>query len=257
MSSREIVIVGDSHIHAMGVPGLPGALRARSSDDVVLKTIEHPSQRFFALIGPWPRDDEYWGECDKASSGRIIALSWAGNQHHADFMFAPKPPLDFVYSKKPKLPIEDGAVLVPEALVRTHYDPTLSGIAPRLRRIAQNEDSKRVILGTPPPRGDNEKLRKHLFKEHYFELTATTLGISLADVPLSSPYLRLRCWHVIQDLMREIAEQNDAVFVGTPASLCDEDGFLQTRFWADDATHANAEFGRLFLDHVASQTGDI
>ncbi len=85
------MIVGDSHIIALGVPH-----STEAPPEFVL--LEAGSPRIFTITETWmgSRGAEYWEMAARHCAGRIVALSWNGNQHNASFLIAPEPLFDFV-----------------------------------------------------------------------------------------------------------------------------------------------------------------
>jgi hypothetical protein len=109
--------------------------------------------------------------------------------------------------------------------------------------------ARKVIASTPPPK-DDALVRRNLKVERWFEPVALELGIALEDLPVTNEQTRLAFWELVQERLREIASDFDAYFMDVPVEAVGSGGFLRAEFSAPDATHANADYGDLVLDHV-------
>jgi hypothetical protein len=109
-----------------------------------------------------------------------------------------------------------------------------------------------ALCGTPPPKADELFVRQKIMREGYFQETAAELGVDLENVNLSSPLLLYKLWAVMQNALRDIADRYGAQFVAVPRRAQTEAGFLHPQCYADDATHANALYGRWMLDEMRS-----
>jgi hypothetical protein len=109
-----------------------------------------------------------------------------------------------------------------------------------------------VVAGSPPPKGDEAELIRLVQSEWYYRDQASRLGLRLEDVGITPGPIRLKLWRVTQDLMAEAARRHGCDFFSVPDEAIDESGFLKRELWAEDATHANAIYGRIMLDALAN-----
>ena len=233
----EFIVAGGSHIYAMGAPvGYEGP--------VSLVPAEVGHRRGFFLVeerkivpGSFrprpPLSSQYWDTLAAVARDRIVLLVYAGNQHHADFLFRPDPLFDFV-DERTEQPFA-GAVVVPRGLVRAHFAPSMAGLDSTIARL-QGAGSREVrVLGTPPPQSDLARVAEHADMEVLFT---------------PAPILQ-RMWSVIQELMEEAARRAGATFVPVPPETIDSQGFLGKEFYEKedrDITHANRKYGQLILE---------
>jgi hypothetical protein len=117
---------------------------------------------------------------------------------------------------------------------------------------AANPDCQPVICGTPPPKGNDERLRALLANEPYFVSIALAMKAGLQDVELSPRLLRLKLWLVLQEMLEDVARTHSVPFLPVSASAQTGDGFLAEEYWGGDATHANEAYGRVMRDHLAA-----
>lgn len=239
------VIAGHSNTVCLGVPlftedGIPKLVDLAGGD-----------RRFQAVTGTYTRDPPYWDLLAEVGSGRKVVIVWLGNQHLLTYLFAPSPLFDLFVFDRPDLDVAPGLQIVPEIAVRTHLEGSFDTLHPHIERL-QRAGCQPVLCGTPPPKGNNAKLRTLLARETYFVKTAAEMGLNIDEIELSPPWLRLKLWIVLQSLMEEIARRHGVEFVSVPDSVQTEEGFLKEEYWEKDATHANAEYGRVMLDHLAA-----
>ena len=116
-----------------------------------------------------------------------------------------------------------------------------------LAAIRKEEPRKLCVLGTPPPKKDSEALRRKLEREPFFLDWAAAIGQDVATIKITEPLVRLKLWHLLQDMFRAEAQKVGAVFVPVPAETLDDEGYLKPEYSADDVTHANEAYGALML----------
>jgi hypothetical protein len=178
-----------------------------------------------------------------------VALLWEGNQYHGFSMFEPTPPFDFVLAEAAELPVDERACLVPELAVRARLERSLSGLHHVLDTLTKRGGRTPVLVGTPPPIGDDATLRELLVRDFFFKQLGTTLGIDIASAPLSAPLLRYKLWRLVQRMTRLVGEQYGVPFHPVPRAAQNDQGFLRADLWAD-TSHGNTAYGQLVLDDL-------
>lgn len=241
---ERIIIAGHSHTFSLG------GLQESPDLQPTLLPIEHESGMVLGFSGAWPRDEAYWTAITEFEGDNLVLLSWQGNQHVAAFLLERGPSFDFLLSSHPDFDVDRGKLIVPEALIRNYFIESIAPLDDILKKLTAFGQNKLVVLGTPPPKGDNEKLATRLNTEGHFKLWTQYYNIDLSEVRLTPPNLRLKLWCVIQDLLEETARKNFVDFVPIPDSVKDEAGFLREEYWNHDVTHANRLFGSVILEDV-------
>lgn len=245
MSDGRALIAGHSHIVALGVP-----LKHPHAVDGIVPIESRPDIGGFT--GRWERVPSHWDELIRICAGRVIVLSWQGNQHLAHFMLAPEPRIDFVFSGAPAA-VDSNAVLVPEIALRQLFQPHHQEMAQLIGKLRAAGARRVVVIGSPPPKEDDQFCRAQMSKEPHFAAMANRFGVDLASVPLSSPQLRNKYWLLLQDVMRLNAARVGAEFLPVPRAAFSPSGGLRREYWADDVTHANRAYGALMLDAIAER----
>lgn len=241
---RNIVIAGHSHTIALLLNAGPVA----APQEGALFPI---TERVYGLHGAWPRTPGYWGALARLASDNSIALFWRGNDHFASFVFEQSPKFDFVVRTAEDAEIDENAVIVPAALVRAKlkklgFGPELDGVLSSLKGQGNN---RIALVGTPPPKGDSNYLRRFVENEYKFELEQ--LGFTPETARLTSLHVLLKLWLLLQEMYKEAAEKHGIRFIPVPDRVKDDAGFLRRKFWGEDVTHANPAYGRVMLDHLA------
>jgi hypothetical protein len=238
--THPIIIAGHSHTRAL--------IGWNTEDDFPLLPVDE-QDRIFGLHGPWPRTENYWSALTRYAPGNSIALLWEGNQCNSLFLIEQPLRFDFVPRRLHSLPVEEDAVIVPEALVRAKLQSLIGPLGDVLTALKAQTHCRIALVGTPPPKGDNEHLRSLLAPE--FACYDNLLAVTVEQVRLTSPIVRLKLWHVLQEIYQEQAERGGVEFIPVPDIVADEAGFLKPVFSAVDVTHANPAYGRVMLTHLA------
>lgn len=241
--SLSLVLAGHSHLAALAAPVDPIA------EAIAPVTIDGGTA---ALAGPADRDDAYWAAlADAAAGGAVPAIVWQGSQHLDRFQVEPFPPLDFVLSLAPRLPLDPRASYVAEGQLRALFAPAIAPLGPLVARLRGAGAPAVIVCGTPPPAGDAEAVRSRLIA-----LAGDAPG-ELETARLSSPYTLQKLWSLLQAMMAEAAAANGAVFVAVPDRLRGTDGFLPLAMLADDAVHGSAEYGRAMREEIAAAASKL
>lgn len=196
--------------------------------------------------------DSYWRELTRQAPGRRIGLMWGGNEHNSVYFFQAAYQFDFASRYVQRL-LGRAQILTQRTVKQRFQKLSLNNLEATLTAIVRAGPQRLALLGTPPPKKDNEKLRAVLTREPAFVAWAESLNASLETIEITDPYVRLKLWYLLQDMFRAAAEKNGAQFIPTPPAVQDDEGFLKEEFWAADVTHANSDYGRLMLAKVLEE----
>lgn len=235
MFELPILIAGHSNTRALGVPG--------DSMDGLNRFVEVADDAHFeGFTGP--RTPAYWDELVALSARRTIALSWGGSHHTKMFLILQGPRFDFALKARPDLPVDSASKLIPELAIREALGMHLMPLVDLLSRISKVCGTPPIVLGTPPPRDDHERIRAKLGSEGFLKTKSEELGVDLETVELVTPLVWLKSWLVLQQMMCEIADASSCPFCASPPEAQTPDGFLREEF-REDITHANEAYGVL------------
>lgn len=244
---RQIVLAGHSHTLALGVPA-----HDKNTIELVPIVQRHDRAEFLGLVGPAKRPLQYYEELAKVAAGKTIAFCYYGSQHYTDFIFE-REPFDFIPASRPDLPLR-GYPLVPESLIRAHFSAGMGLLEELMKRLTVIPDSRIVVLGTPPSRRENESALHTMRSSRDFSEWVKSVGLTIDDLQLLDDFVLLKLWFVIQEIMHEIAERHGAQFIEVPPQTQDEYGALLRQYWQPyDFSHANLQYGRVFLDYIVDR----
>jgi hypothetical protein len=233
-TSEKVILAGHSHLTALTVNHVkhPPALRKRDNLHV--------------LEGTWPRDEAYWRALADHAAGADLVIIWGGNEHNVGYFFQAAFAFDFLSNQVKRL-IPSFQIVSQSRIKRRFNEIDLDELNGVLAMLNEREPASVTLLGTPPPKKDNEALRKLLAQEPYFCHWAAQLGQSIEDIKITDPHVRLKLWFLLQDMIADIARRHGARFLPVPSELQDEEGFLLEQYWHPDVTHANAAYGEIVL----------
>ncbi len=229
-----LVVAGHSHIHAFAPPpeGVAAPIMVENGEVLVLH-------------GPEERDEAYWAAFAAAEPGAARAIVWEGEQHVRTLLVEPSPPLDFVLSAAPDLPLDPRASYVAEAQLRALFAPSIVPLGEVLRQVRTDAPGGPLLVaGTPPPVGDIDAIAARLPRDPQFAALLVADGKGAPTVTLTSPYTLQKVWSLVQIILAEIATAHGATFVPVPDRTRTLEGFLAPAYWSDDPVHANAAFAR-------------
>ena len=150
-----ILIAGHSHMRALIAEHSYGGHRSWSYG------VQSPP-RPCAGHAPWPRPDDYWDKLEANSGGAHVAVIWGGNEHNLHYFFQGQHPFDVVSRHVRKR--QPTVSLIPQRLALAQLRREISSIGGWLHCIASElakGPAKSIgVIGTPPPKKDNEALRK-------------------------------------------------------------------------------------------------
>lgn len=241
--ARKVILAGHSHLTALTANHLqdPPALRAL-----------RPDENLHVLEGTWPRDEAYWTALADHAEGADIVLVWGGNEHNVGFFFQAAFAFDFLSNKVKKL-IPSFQIVSQSKIKRRFNEISLDELNGVLAALNERSARSVTLVGTPPPKRDNETLRSLLEQEPYFCDWAAQLGQSIDEIKITEPHIRLKLWYLLQEMIAEIGRRHGARFIPVASELQDEDGFLLEQYSFPDVTHANAAYGEVMLRKVLEE----
>jgi hypothetical protein len=244
MQEVRLVLAGHSHMHAVARALVSTPDEGEAADPAAIGR----SHGIAGLLGS--QDPAvFLSDLLELSQNRALALAWRGNQHNGDFLFMPGQVLDLLPRFYPDRSVIKGAVIVAESAIRDHLQPSMDELSGLLRKLGGG--GPHLVLGTPPPLGDQALVRTRLGREPSFVDRARALGMDMATIGLAPPSVRRKLWFVIQRMMAETAAAHGAIFVPHPPGAEDAEGYLRLDMSGGDITHANERYGRLMLGQMA------
>ena len=147
---------------------------------------------------------------------------------------------DFILGEQPQLPLEHGAEIYPEAMIRETLRDWMSDLLALLRAFRDASRAPMAQIEPPPP----------LPRSHVLAHPGDLLPDRAAREKVSSDGLRHKMWRVASGLYRETCIKLGISYIEAPPDLIDNSGMLTQSCWGADATHANEVFGRRMLEET-------
>jgi len=188
-------------------------------------------------------DTTYFPELARA--GTTTAVIWNGNQHNVSFMLN-SVPVTIVRRDAERAPEIRGTV-VPFTMAKALWAPSLEGL--REFTAGHPAPASVIVLGTPPPKPDAQIRAGIAVEPHFVQLLAAE-GFTAQDAPVTDPSTRVAAWESLQEAMADIAADAGCRFLAVPDEVRTQEGTLRPELCAHDATHANAEYGRIAWRHL-------
>lgn len=236
-----LIIAGHSHLGAIAGQGIVSA-----SSELVTGP---RGDGTLVMVGPGPkRDMSYFDTLASLAIGADVGIIWNGNEHDTLYFFEAETPFDFVSAHVRKM--NPSAQMKSQAAIRDRFQQTSFDVLDVvLERLATGGLNRIALIGTPPPKGDNETLRALLQNDTFFVDWAAQLGHSVETVPITDSSVRLKLWYLLQEMLAEEARIRGLIFIPVPEDVQDADGFLKREFW-QDVTHANLAYGNVMYETV-------
>ncbi|WP_295492046.1 hypothetical protein [Sphingorhabdus sp. EL138] len=157
--------------------------------------------------------------------------------------------LDFDFFLNPEDRLLDLDYLVPRRVITSAFDMHLEteALVPKLKGVAAG---RVYVLACPPPKQDNAFMMQRLLAKW----NKPYRGQDIAACGLNRPELRRKLWLIECERTKFWAESMGLDFLHAPHAALNDEGFLAEQYYAEDATHANEDYGLLILKLVASVT---
>jgi len=166
-----------------------------------------------------------------------VASVVGGNVHNVMALVRHPRPFDFLLAEDHGPPPDEGAELIPEALVRATLRAQLAPDFARLRAL-KAVAGPFLHVESPPPVRDDAFITARA--EEAFR------GRGGAPIAAAGAGLRWRMWRLSSRLIRDAVEELGCRYLPAPAAARDPDGFLSLDF-AADPTHGNEAYGELLI----------
>lgn len=237
-SAKSILVLGDSHVHA-----LIAAHRVATPDklqriDFVISRLEQGKRNEKVPGMPMA---EALRHAERLETSDLIAFAPRGNHYNMIGLLRHPVPFQVVESNR-----EHGAGLqvIPTMQLIDFFTVNPSqGYGAQILKLRRATRAPAVWLETPPPKADEAHIRTHA--------EAAFRKAGLADAGVAPAELRLSLWRLQQQAARQFCSQFDIRYFPAPPESMDVNGFLRVEYYARDATHANPGYGQLVLEQLA------
>lgn len=232
--TRKILIVGDSHTDA-----IKRAIKLRKAN------IPHhiSAYRFSKLKDGQPFGDmsleEVAAQAQQMEADDVLVSTIGGNQHQVFGLIQHPRPFDF-HLPGSELPMQPESEVIP---YRMMWDVFAGGLRGRdgsqMRHLRQAASCRMVHLTPPPPKEDEAHILRR-FESHFAKQGLAEQGVTAAP-------LRLKLWLLQVRVLQALSAEIGITLLPPPPGTQTDDGYLKPEYYANDATHANGEYGALVL----------
>lgn len=235
--SPRILLFGDSHSHAV-----QRAIEKRTGKG---KPVHITAFRLAKLKNGKKLGDMALEEFLKLAaelSPRDVVLSMIGGNQHAVFSTIQHPQAYDFFAPEGAAP--DGQTeIIPYRVVADVFEHGLrKGDGKSLEALREATRAHVIHVIPPPPKADNafiEQNHETLFAQN-----------NLEEHGVSPPALRMKYWKLQTRILAQICEELRIEVMMPPSVTVGTDGFLRPEFYAQDATHANYQYGEKLMREV-------
>lgn len=162
-----------------------------------------------------------------------------GNAHNALGMVRNPRPFDFVLASEPDLPIEEGAEVIPFAVMEAVMRGRMVERLKLMLLVKAAAGGPMRHLESPPPLADSQFIVDNMPAQM----------VRHRERGSSSPVLRYKLWRLQSAIIAGVCADNDIPFIPAPREAMTTDGLLRTDY-AADISHGNVAYGMLVLDQM-------
>jgi len=176
-----------------------------------------------------------------------IVLSMIGGNQHAVFSTVQHPvAFDFLEPVAESM-VEPGVEIIPYRVISKLFGAGLQrGDMQAIEAIRRATSARVVHIIPPPPKADSD------FISRFHETVFAREGIDAQGV--SPPSLRMKFWNLQTRLLQKLCKNIGVETLMPPHAGVEDGGFLARKYYAKDATHANAQYGELILREIDKLT---
>lgn len=239
---RSALILGDSHVHAL-MAGLKKA-PSQGGQPISFEISRLSQGKANEKIPGMPMAKAHAKACVLGKDDLLVFVP-RGNHYNSLGLLQHPQPFDVLADGADPVA---GAQIIPQRQLEDFFEvPHDRGYGAQILSLSKASRAKPVVLEIPPPKEDDAHIMAHA------ETAFAKAGIK--EIGVTDAGTRLRLWQLQQDAVRRFCAAHDLVYLPRPEAAVDPAGFLRRDYYANDATHANAEYGRLVLDQLVDLKG--
>lgn len=234
-----IAVFGDSHTAALvSAKEFP----ARRGDYENIRVYRLLKQKDGKKVGDSTLE-AFCAEIRSYDRSDLVFSAVGGNQYAVVSTVRDPIEYDFLADSDDRHVVAEGMALVPFRALAGYIEKGVRGtMRPVLKQIRDSTNAKVFHIAPPPPKEDNAFIAAH------FESRFAREGIG--DLGPTRPELRLKCWKVQLQCLADLCEELGIGLVRPPKHGLTPEGFLASRCYAKDVTHANRRYGEFVLKQM-------
>lgn len=233
---RKILLYGDSHSEAIFQAV---ELRQRKRRPTSIEVHRAKRQKGEKILGDTSLE-EFLKLTRGLKKDDVVVTMIGGNQHAVFSTIQHPVRFDVIEPEATAEQVALGAEIIPYRMVSSLIDSGLRGRDGRsLKALRDATAAKVTLIIPPPPKRDGEFIRS------YHE---TRFANEIAELGVSSPELRMKIWRMQRNLLHAYCDELKIECLDPPQNAVDADCYLLPEYYANDATHANRNYGLLLLE---------
>jgi hypothetical protein len=235
----EALVIGLSHSAAIA----EALMTSPHGEGVTVKRLESRNRPFEKdTITIEQALDTVAGLPDRA----MVFLAMLGTGHNLLGLLRSGPDFDFLVGASDR-PDPLAQERIPQRALACAFEEYLETGRPieKIRAVARVPV---VLLSAPPPKESSQFMLDYLMRRAKRE----KYGRSVERAGIERPDSRLKMWALESRVTAKWAQDRGIGFLPAPEKCFNSEGFLARKYYANDATHANAAYGALVLDQIRS-----
>lgn len=237
MTKPRILILGDSHIHAIKDALREAKPETDGFDVTALRIISKSGLGDITF-------DEGLAMCAQLTGSDFLATAFRGNQYNTIGLIQHARPFDVMLTET--APMVEGALeVIPLNLFRQFFYDTLKGGYGRLLlKVKETTKAPMACLAPPAPKEDGQLIKRKA--ETFFR------NAGIAEFGVSPAQLRLKLWTLQDEALARYCAENSMIHLGNPSPARDENGYLRREYYFNDGTHGNSQYGALVIEQLVN-----
>lgn len=239
------LVIGLSHSAAIAEAL---GLAAAGSEEVIVK-------RLASAKRPYDRDtisiQEALDTVAELPGQSAVFLAMLGTGHNVLGMLRSGPDFDFLVGPD-DTPDPLAHERIPHRAITLAFEEYLEAGRP-IEKIRAASRAPVFLLSAPPPKESSRFILEFLLRKTKRE----KYGKSVERAGIERPDSRLKMWSLESRVTADWAQARGIIFVPAPEKCFNSDGFLARKYYANDATHANAAYGALVVEQIRSTMQEL
>ena len=236
MSSRKILVFGDSHTDALKSAHKQRAASSGNTDICLLRLLQVKSGKELGHISLEAAESMV----AESSTDDLIVSTIGGNQHQAFGLIQHPVAFDLIEPEATSPHDSQLSVLLPYHTIWAVFERSLRKRDMQLLTTLREAAGRPIYHLIPPPPKESADHILQRSESAFRNAGIATKGVTPAPI-------RLKLWRLQCAILRSLYTPLGVRLLPPPEGTQTPEGFLKPEYYRNDATHANAAYGELAL----------